>query len=246
MRRNRRGGTTHEFGGSGEDSFVAVVVTKLTGALLFILLMVMVIMALLPKAVDLAPASSPAGAESSDAVLAIATPEELPEAIAGRPYQLALAVEGANGPVTWSIDGPLPKGLTLDNESGRITGVAEKGTPEPVALHVVARQGGRSADAQVRLVVWEAREGLTLPSKWAPKLPSIPWKSWLDQGFGFLVVILAAIVGLGALREIEGRSARGSGDFRPTRRFGWYRWVIRLSTAGALIGLAAWMMRPGH
>jgi hypothetical protein len=42
-----------EFGGSGEDSFVAVVVTKLTGALLFILLLTMVIMALIPKAVDL-------------------------------------------------------------------------------------------------------------------------------------------------------------------------------------------------
>ena len=41
-----------EFGGSGEDSFVAVVVTKLTGALLLILLLTMVIMALLPKAID--------------------------------------------------------------------------------------------------------------------------------------------------------------------------------------------------
>ena len=40
MRRSRRGGHHPglEFGGSGEDSFVAVVVTKLTGALLFILL----------------------------------------------------------------------------------------------------------------------------------------------------------------------------------------------------------------
>ncbi len=39
MRRNRRNGHSGmEFGGSGEDSFVAVVVTKLTGALLFILL----------------------------------------------------------------------------------------------------------------------------------------------------------------------------------------------------------------
>ena len=56
MRRNRRGGGSGlEFGGSGEDSFVAVVVTKLTGALLFILLLTMVIMALLPKAVDMAP-----------------------------------------------------------------------------------------------------------------------------------------------------------------------------------------------
>ena len=41
MRRSRRGGHHGpEFGGSGEDSFVAVVVTKLTGALLFILLAV--------------------------------------------------------------------------------------------------------------------------------------------------------------------------------------------------------------
>ena len=54
MRRSRRGGGSGvEFGSSGEDSFVAVVVTKLTGALLFILLLTMVIMALLPKAVDL-------------------------------------------------------------------------------------------------------------------------------------------------------------------------------------------------
>ncbi len=53
MRRSRRGKSSAlEFGGSGEDSFVAVVVTKLTGALLFILLLTMVIMALLPKAVD--------------------------------------------------------------------------------------------------------------------------------------------------------------------------------------------------
>ena len=58
MRRSRRGGHAGmEFGGSGEDSFVAVVVTKLTGALLFILLLTMVIMALLPKAIDL-PASA--------------------------------------------------------------------------------------------------------------------------------------------------------------------------------------------
>ena len=53
MRRSRRGGHSGlEFGGSGEDSFVAVVVTKLTGALLFILLLTMVIMALLAQGVD--------------------------------------------------------------------------------------------------------------------------------------------------------------------------------------------------
>ena len=93
MRRTRRGGSHGlEFGGSGEDSFVAVVVTKLTGALLFILLLTMVIMVLIPKAIDL-PASPPragdAPAENLEP-LTITTAEGLPEAIAGRPYTLAL------------------------------------------------------------------------------------------------------------------------------------------------------------
>src|SRR3954454_11451159 len=100
MRRSRRNGHAGlEFGGSGEDSFVAVVVTKLTGALLFILLLTMVIMALLPKSVDLPSSAAKAPAAGPEAApLAIATPGELPEAIAGRPYQLALAATGGRGP----------------------------------------------------------------------------------------------------------------------------------------------------
>ena len=59
MRRARRGAVSGlEFASSGEDSFVAVVVTKLTGALLFILLLTMVIMALVPKAADSPPADA--------------------------------------------------------------------------------------------------------------------------------------------------------------------------------------------
>src|SRR3954449_4826340 len=103
MRRNRRNGHSGmEFGGSGEDSFVAVVVTKLTGALLFILLLTMVIMALIPKAVDL---PSPGKSDSDESTeLAITTPEALPEAIAGRPYTLALAASGGRrGPLRWSV-----------------------------------------------------------------------------------------------------------------------------------------------
>ena len=83
MRRSRRSGHAGlEFGGSGEDSFVAVVVTKLTGALLFILLLTMVIMALLPKAIELPSSETAAAPEpAATAPLAIATPEALPEAI---------------------------------------------------------------------------------------------------------------------------------------------------------------------
>src|SRR5947208_17037423 len=98
MRRSRRGGQGGaEFGGSGEDSFVAVVVTKLTGALLFILLLTMVIMALLPKSVDL-PASKGQGDATEEArPLAIATPGELPEEIDGRSYLVAMAATGGRG-----------------------------------------------------------------------------------------------------------------------------------------------------
>src|ERR671927_85792 len=103
MRRNRRGGGSGlEFGGSGEDSFVAVVVTKLTGALLFILLLTMVIMALLPKASSVSPASSSRDADAKPVPLSIATSETLPEAIAGRPYTVALAARGGAGALTWS------------------------------------------------------------------------------------------------------------------------------------------------
>ena len=105
MRRSRRGGgSSSEFGSSGEDSFVAVVVTKLTGALLFILLLTMVIMALLPKAVDqdLAEKSESESESASDGKdgqpLKIATPTRLPEAIAGRSYLVALAATGGRGP----------------------------------------------------------------------------------------------------------------------------------------------------
>src|SRR5271168_1076313 len=107
MRRSRRGGgSSSEFGSSGEDSFVAVVVTKLTGALLFILLLTMVIMALLPKAVDLESrdvTTPQAESKEGRAPLRINTPPRLPDAIAGRPYLLALAATGGRFPLTWSV-----------------------------------------------------------------------------------------------------------------------------------------------
>src|SRR5262249_23729564 len=145
MRRSRRGGGSGtEFGSSGEDSFVAVVVTKLTGALLFILLLTMVIMALLPKAVDLEerPRSiSESDTQKSRAPLRISTPPRLPEAIAGRPYLVALAVTGGSGPAAWSIEGTLPDWLTLDRDSGRIGGMPPIQTKEPLTFEIQVTDG---------------------------------------------------------------------------------------------------------
>src|SRR5436305_917921 len=168
MRRSRRNGHAGlEFGGSGEDSFVAVVVTKLTGALLFILLLTMVIMALLPKAIDL-PASDPGGTGPDRETLAIATPETLPEAIAGRPYAVALAAHGGRGPLHWSVDGNLPEGLTFDPQSAQIRGTPRAGTPEPAALVVRVSDGSDRASQSARLVVYASDRPLAMPSRWKP------------------------------------------------------------------------------
>jgi hypothetical protein len=232
-----------EFGGSGEDSFVAVVVTKLTGALLFILLLTMVIMALLPKAIDLPSSSRPSG-ETPSTPLAIATPGDLPEAIAGRPYAVALAARGGRGEIRWAIEGKLPEGLEFDPAAGLLKGVPTKGTPEPVSLVLRASDESGRVASQARLAVYQSDQPLAFPSRWKPALPPVPWREWFDQGFGFLVLALVHLVGMNALGSLE---RRGLAEVDPdqagpvARRFWAYRTVLRLATLGSAAALAAWL-----
>ncbi|MDG3004804.1 Ig domain-containing protein [Paludisphaera mucosa] len=254
MRRNRRGGGHQEFGGSGEDSFVAVVVTKLTGALLFILLLTMVIMALLPKAVDLAaPGASKAAAEARP--LRIVTPPDLPEAIAGRPYAVAAAADGGRGPLRWSLDGALPPGLTFDAATGLLKGTPAKGTPQPLHLALRVTDGEALAAGPLRLVVYQSDVPLSTPVWWKPGIPPVPWRAWLDNGVGFLILWLVHLVGMSALAGFERQAAAmdlaiegdagavvaGAGPELAPRRFVLYRAMVRLSTLSAMIGLAAWL-----
>jgi hypothetical protein len=250
MRRSRRSGHAGlEFGGSGEDSFVAVVVTKLTGALLFILLLTMVIMALLPKVVDLPAAGRSSASEEKDGALTIATPGALPEAIAGRPYAVALAATGAKGPLRWAVDGELPEGLGFDAASGLLRGTPKAGTPSPRSLVLRVSDGSDRATRVAQLVVYQPDRPLTTPSRWLPGLPPIPWRAWLGQGFGFLVLLLVHTVGMNALGSLQRWSAR---SVEPDsvekaralrRRFFAYRTLTRLATLGASAALAAWLWR---
>ena len=247
MRRSRRGGHSGmEFGGSGEDSFVAVVVTKLTGALLFILLLTMVIMALLPRAIDLpSSAEKPSGAKES-LPLAIATPGELPEAIAGRPYVVALAAKGGRGMVRWAVDGKLPEGLEFDPETALLRGTPTKGTPEPASLVLRASDDSDRVASPTRLVVYQPDRPLTVPSKWKPALPPIPWREWFDQGFGFLVLALVHLIGMNALGSLERRRLADLGADEAAsgrRRFFAYRGVLRLATLGSAVALALWLAK---
>jgi hypothetical protein len=241
MRHARRGGHGGlEFGGSGEDSFVAVVVTKLTGALLFILLLTMVIMALIPRATD--RAHDGRREEAAAPELTITTPGALPEAIAGRPYAVALAAAGAKGPLTWRVEGALPAGLALDAETGQIRGTPAAGTPRPVELVIRAHDGARSARRTTQLVVYQPDRPLTMPGKWAPHLPPVPVRAWLEQGFGFLVLVLVHMVGMNTLTSLErGRADAAEPDLAARRRFRLYRATVRLATLAAIIALAVWL-----
>ncbi|QEH33677.1 Putative Ig domain protein [Aquisphaera giovannonii] len=250
MRRNRRGGGHGlEFGGSGEDSFVAVVVTKLTGALLFILVLTMVIMALLPKAVDSMPSGSrrDGAAEVDRQPLAIVTPEALPEAIAGRPYAVALAAAGGGGTLKWSIDGDLPEGLSFDAASGVLKGTPKRGTPQPLALSIRVTDGDEVATQATRLLVYQSDRPLSTPAWWKPGLPPVLWRQWLDHGVGFLLLWLIYLVGMNALAGMERGRGEGQVSLEPggtllvTRRFSAYRIVMRLATLSATAGLAAWL-----
>jgi hypothetical protein len=254
MRRSRRGGNSGvEFASSGEDSFVAVVVTKLTGALLFILLLTMVIMALLPKAVDLERfdeshrATAPADGLPP---LRIATPNRLPDAVTGRPYLLALAATGGRGSLSWSAQGTLPEWLALDPATGQLTGTPPRQTDNPVNLQIHVTDGAATAShaASLSVLPYQAQS----QSAWRNHLAAVPWRVWLEQGFGFLVLWLVHLLGMNLLGSIERASLEReesalvdrAESIQPSvpKRFGTYRLLLRLATLSAMTVLAVWLI----
>ena len=252
MRRNRRGGGSgQEFGGSGEDSFVAVVVTKLTGALLFILLLTMVIMALLPKAVDLAPPGKDgrSGCPEPPAPLAI---HDAGNASRGDRRPTLFAGPGGHGRAwTASLDGRgvLPEGLSFDSATGVLDGTPRKGTAQPLTLALRVSDGSAVATRPTRLLVYQSDIPLTTPAWWKPALPPVPWRAWLDQGVGFLVLWLVHLVGMSSSCQPGERRGAALGRARRRqvgflvvhRRFGTYRILLRLSTLSAMLALASWL-----
>ena len=189
MRRIARRRSGLEFGGSGEDSFVAVVVTKLTGALLFILLLTMVIMALLPKAVDMVPASDdrqPGADGSRPSRWRSRPPRSLPEAIAGRPYAIALAATGGRGPLRWAIDGQAAGRPDVRSGDRGAPGHSAKGTPEPLALAVRVSDGTEIATHPCTgSSIYQSDKPLTTPPGGSPGSPADPLAGLARSGRRF-------------------------------------------------------------
>jgi Putative Ig domain len=260
MRRSRRGNASGlEFGSSGEDSFVAVVVTKLTGALLFILLLTMVIMALLPKAVDQEVAEKGhAKPDAKDAQpLAIATPGRLPEAIAGRAYLVALAATGGQGPLRWSVEGSVPDWLSLDAASGQLAGTPPKETAEPLTLAFGVSDGTETATGMAQLSILPFQATASTPAWLSRQFRSVAWRSWMEQGIGFLVLWLVHLLGMnllaglerGALEESMVAQGAGISEVSAHKRFATYRLVVRLTSLSGMLGMVIWLYMtslPGH
>jgi hypothetical protein len=253
MRRFRRGGNSGlEFSSSGEDSFVAVVVTKLTGALLFILLLTMVIMALLPKAVDLGQASENAPGtqvDENEPVLQITSLPALPDAIAGRPYTIALAATGARGPLQWSTAGPLPSWLALDAQTGQLSGTPPKPEDQAIEIPLQVSDGTQHASRTTRLDVLAAPAASPGGAWWNPRWAAVPWDRWLEHGIGFLVLWIVHLLGMNLLGNLEqhGRSgellAQGpAGALAIRRRFASYRVLLRIATLSATVALVAYLV----
>ena len=67
----------------------------------------------------------------------------LPDGVAGHAYRAHLQAAGANANHFWSVRPPLPQGLSLDPQTGEISGIPRRpGVYEFTA--VVTEEGGRS------------------------------------------------------------------------------------------------------
>jgi hypothetical protein len=137
-----------------------------------------------------------------------------------------------------------------------------------VTLALRVSDGHDRATQAARLVVYQSDRPLSMPSKWKPSLPPIPWQSWMEQGFGFLVLWLVHLVGMNTLGNLQRWSlfkqsravAAGdeSGEATPTgtvaeaedaaravrRRFARYKMIVRLASTAAAVSLAAWLAWP--
>ncbi len=67
----------------------------------------------------------------------------------------------------------------------------------------------------------------------------------MEQGFGFLLLLMVHLVGMNAVGGLERLSATEAPGAEPPRRgrFRLYRTGVRIATLGAGVVLAAWLWR---
>ncbi len=139
--------------------------------------------------------------------------------------------------------------MAFDPATGVLQGTATKGTPQPLALSVRVSDGLSIATGSAQLVVYQSDKPLITPAWWKPGLPPVPWRAWLDQGVGFLVLWLVHLVAMSTLANLERTAVQGSvalegadaGSVVVGRRYAIYRNLIRVSTLSAMLVLGVWL-----
>ena len=254
MRRSRRGGGSGvEFGSSGEDSFVAVVVTKLTGALLFILLLTMVIMALLPKVADLEERKQHRVAIRRARRAGVRSRSRRPAGFprrspAGRTWWRSRRPAAA-GRRNGRPRADCPTGSpSIANPAGSAVR-RQAQTKEPLAFEIRVSDGTETASLAAQLVVLPYQSESV--RAWKRLVNGVPWRAWLEQGVGFLVLWLVHLVGMNLLANAERGSLAEIAGFRERRmaiqvtvrkRFASYRLVVRLASLAAMLALLGWLL----
>ncbi len=128
---------------------------------------------------------------------------QLPEAIVGRAYRVALPVRGGEGAMQWKSTGGLPPGLRLGDE-GILTGIPTTAGEFEFSVTVMDEVGGKTPATRHRLRVLEAPP--------TPVPLGIPWSTLPEAFVGVpYEVRLHARGGSGATRwdVVEGELPEG-------------------------------------
>ena len=120
-----------------------------------------------------------------------------------------------------------------------------------MTFRVSADDGDDVASQAIQLAVLPSLSPPNPGTWWKPRWPAIAvaWRSWLEQGVGFLVLWLVHLLGMNLLSSLERHSTdelafsgvAGIAQVAVHRRFGAYRILIRLTTLSATIVLSIWL-----
>ena len=172
----------------------------------------------------------------------------LPEAVAGRAYLIALAATGGAGTPEWSAETGLPEWLSLDKDSGRLAGIPPAETKAPLEFDIRVSDGTDSDLLAVQLAVLPYQSE---PVRvWKQLVSGVPWRAWLEQGVGFLVLWLVHLVGMnllanaerGSVAEVMGFEKSESEQILVRKRFAMYRLIVRLTCMTAMVALLGWLV----